>query len=621
MTDQLIENALAEQPLSDEEKELLETVLARLDIFENQCRKYHEQAKEARAILRLNDPKQDPPNAKEKTLQLQTLKSTFNNCVADQMQNMPEPRLLPERPDQQQLADDLQDAVRYVVYELNNYPRIHRRLAEDMYGPGTAIQQIVWDPTMHHGKGDVAIIRWPIEAFLWDTTAEDIQDSRAVIKVSWHPMSWYKAHYPDKYKYISADDIGEHNGVGMPESQETYSTEDEPRAMLLEYWYRTYEDGKHKINLAYCAGGALLENHKNVYMHGEYPFVIDVHSTIEGSPVGEGMVTELANMQRYINKYASYMDTNLRMSSKARMLVRKNSGINRGELADWSQDLIEGDSVEPGLDYSWLQHAPMPAGLQNMMMLFQNDLKQDSGMNSYSRGESTGGIVSGKAIMALQEAGGKISGLRTDTLHDGFRLMIEQVLWLMAQFYEDGRMFCITGNGKAGRQVTIDAEKFFGRKGRGAVPPPPYVVQVEVKVKDPVRVEAQNQMFMEAYTMAAQAQQFFPLSSLFEMLNIDGKDRLLPVIRENENIQQMLQQLQAQNEQMAVQMEQMQKENDSLRRTSNQMTAALSNMGSRNSGVGGQRANLMQALNQGGMNTNEALVKQARQNLAGEAEY
>lgn len=620
MIDQLIENTLAEQPLSDEEKELLETVYSRLDIFESQCRPYHEQAREVREILRLNDPKQDPPNAKEKTLQLQTLKSTYNNCVADQMQNMPEPRLLPERPDQQQVADDLQDAVRYVVYELNNYPRIHRRLAEDLYGPGTAIIQTVWDPTMHHGNGDVAIIRWPIEAFLWDTTAEDIQDARAVIKVSWHPMSWYKAHYPKKYRYVTPDDIGEHNGVGMPAAQEGHNTEDEPRAMLLEYWYRTYEDGRYKINLAYCAGGALLENHKNVYMHGEYPFVIDVHSTIEGSPVGEGMVTELANMQRYINKYAHYMDTNLRMSSKARMLVRKNSGINRSELADWSQDLIEGDSVEPGLDYSWLQHAPMPAGLQNMMMLFQNDLKQDSGMNSYSRGESTGGIVSGKAIMALQEAGGKISGLRTDTLHDGFRLMIEQVLWLMAQFYEDRRMFCITGNGKPGRQVTLDAEKFFGRKGRGAVPPPPYMVQVEVKVKDPVRVEAQNQMFMNAFTMAAQAQQFFPLSSLFEMLNIDGKDRLLPVIRENENIQQMIQQLQAQNEQMAAQMEQMQKENDSLRRTSNQMTAALSNMGSRGSGVGGQRANLMQALNQGGMNTNEALVKQARQNLAGEAE-
>ena len=74
----------------------------------------------------------------------------------------------------------------------------------------------------------------------------------------------------------------------------------------------------------------------------------------------------------------------------------------------------------------------------------------------------------------------------------------------------------------------------FGHRGKGAVEPPPYMVQIEINQKNPVRIEAMNEMYMQAYTMAAQAQQFFPLSSLFEMLNIDGKDRLLPVIRQNE---------------------------------------------------------------------------------------
>jgi hypothetical protein len=89
------------------------------------------------------------------------------------------------------------------------------------------------------------------------------------------------------------------------------------------------------------------------------------------------------------------------------------------------------------------------------------------------------------------------------------------------------------------------------------VNPPPYTVEIEVSSRDPQRIANQNQMCMEAYTMSAQAQQFFPLSALFQILNLDGKDRILPVIQANENYQQQMQQMQQQMEQMGAQMEQM----------------------------------------------------------------
>ena len=92
----LTEASVTDQPLTAEEKALLEEVYSRLEVFEQDCREYHTSARICRDILRLKDPFQDAPDAKEKTLQLQTLKSTFNNCIADQMENMPEARLLPE---------------------------------------------------------------------------------------------------------------------------------------------------------------------------------------------------------------------------------------------------------------------------------------------------------------------------------------------------------------------------------------------------------------------------------------------------------------------------------------------------------------------------------------------
>lgn len=572
--------ATSEQPLNAQEKELVEEIYDRLTVFSDECYPYHQEAKVSREVIRLRDPYQDDAKAKQKTLQLHTLKSTFNNSVADQLENLPEAKLLPETQSMEDIAIELQDAVHYIVYTANNFEEVHRRRTEDFYCTGTAITQVAWDEEMENGKGNIAIIRWPIENFLWDTKTEDIQESRALIKVSWHPLSWYTAHYPDKAKYVTSEDY-EHQEIGVPESQKYKSGEDEPRSMLLEYWYRRYDSKKKKysINVAYCAGGALLEHQENVYAHGMYPFVIDVHSTIEGQPVGDGLVSELTPMMRYINRYMRYIDVNLAMSSKARMLVRRNSEIDKKALADWSTDIIEGSSIEQGVDWGWLQHSPFPTMVSNQLFQLESEMKQDSGVNQFNRGETTGGIVSGKAIQSLIEAGGKIAGFRTDTLNLGFKKMIEQILWLMSEFYDTERIVMITGKDGKAKEVKMSSAKFFGMRTKGAVPPPRYAVTVEINRRNPAQIEAQNNTFINAYTMAAQAKQFFPLSSLFRLLNMEGKERILPVIEQNENYQAAMEQLSAQNQQLAMQLEQLQKENNNLKITTTQMTNALAEVG------------------------------------------
>lgn len=617
MKEMLTQAAVSDQPLEPEERELLDEVYARLDIFEQGCRPYHDYAKEAREILRLRDPQQDDPKQDKPMLQLQTLKSTFNNCVADQVQNLPEPHLLPETPALAQYAEDLQDMVHHVLYSVNKYEQVHRRRAEDMYGTGTAVTQITWDETMHNGRGDVAILRWPVEAFLWDPQAESIQDARALIKVSWHPLSWYRERYPEQAPYINSDD-GQYNEVGMSEAQRDRLQSDEERAMLLEYWYRRFDPKtkRYTISVAYCAGGALLEHTENVFMHGMYPFVLDVHSTIEGMPVGDGMVGELVPMMRYINRYAHYIDTNLRFSSKGRLIARNGSGIDRKALADWSQDIVEGEAIEKGRDWDWLQHQPFNGLALQQMVQMQNDLKMDSGANQFTRGEITGGVVSGKGISALQEAGGKITRMHTSTLNAGLEDIVTQMLWLMAEFYDKDRTIMITGREKQGtpnsREIRVVTE-MFGKRGKGEVAPPPYTVQIEVSPRSPAYIQAQNEMFMQAYTMAAQAQQFFPLSALFELMNIPGKDRLMPVIRENERHMQQMQQMQQQLEQTVAQMQQLQQENESLRTTASQMTNALANIGATNGGGFISPQKTAQAGGEG--NTQSAFVDQARINL------
>ena len=604
--------AWEEQKLDEDEKKLLELIYDRLDIFEQMNRPYHEKAKECRLILHMDDPKQDDEQTMlkngKRTLQLQTLKSTINNVVADQMLSMPEAKVVPETPENQEAADDLQDILHFITYCQNDYEQLHYRRCEDFYTTGTAITQIAWDPDMNWGKGEVALIRWPVEAFLWDPTAERLEDCRAVMKVSWHPLSWYREHWPEDGKFVGAED-GTHNNVGMTEGQEDAEhSNDEKRALLIEYWWREYnaKTRRYSINVAYAAGNALLDVQKNVYDHGMYPFVIDIHDSIEGCLVGKGLVDELAPMMRYINRYAAYADMNARMSSKGRMLVQRGSGIDKDALTDWETDIIEGDRITQGDSWNWMQNQPFNGTITQLMTMFQSDLKADSGANQFTRGETTGGIVSGKAINSLIQAGGKVASMRTEQLKFGSKAMDEQKAWLASQFYEDGRTIMITGR----KPVVVDMKKIFGKKTKGGINPPPYTVQIEVSSRDPQRIANQNQMFMEAYTMSAQAQQFFPLSALFNILNLDGKDKILPVIQENEHYQEQMQALQQQVQQMQEQMQQMAEENNNLKKTATQMSNTLATISARRgSGQPQPQAPQMEAEAGGGPN---AIVDNAR---------
>lgn len=582
-----------EQVLDADERALRDEAYRFLDIFEEGCSEYHDRIKTSREVLRRRDPGQDPPGKppEEKILQLQTLKSTFDNCVADQLDNMPEANLLPERPGMEKTAEDMTDVVRFVLAQ-NEYEKMHRRRVED-YFIGTALTQIGWDPDMDNGKGNVCLVRWPVEAFLWDPCAADIQNARALIKVSWHPLSWFAEHYPDKAQYIGSEE-GEHNGVGRANSWRELSG-DEERAMLMEYWYRRYDAKKRRytINVAYLAGGALLENNKNVYMHGLYPFVMEPFNYIEGQPVGDGLVDQLTPMMRYVNRYAHYIDENLRMSAKNRLLVRKSAQLDMKALCDFDQNIIEGANIDEE-SVRWFQSKPLSQMATQQMLQFQTDIKQDSGQSQWTRGETAGGVTAAAAISALQEAGGKITREHSLMLNQGFKQIVTQILWLVCQFYDNRKEQMITGRDGKSREVMMSSEHLTGRDlppeqmppeellqqmderlpgvngspglgtriretamrkqreqhKKNSFAPPPYTVQVQVNRRNPLRVQAQNELFIQAYTMAAQAGQQFPLKMLFELLTVDGKDRIMPVLEEVDQQTQMLNQLMQENEQL-----------------------------------------------------------------------
>ena len=278
---------------------------------------------------------------------------------------------------------------------------------------------------------------------------------------------------------------------------------------------------------------------------------------------------ELAPMMRYVNRYAHYMDINIRAAAKIRLLVNRAAGIDTRDLANWDNDIIGGDRIDEQA-VRFMQSPPLTNLALNQMYQMQTDIKQDSGQNQFTRGETTGGVTAATAISALQEAGGKQARMRTETLKFGFKRITEQVLWLISEFYDDKRMILITGRDEdvqpSQRVVDARAARLMGRE-HGSVPPPPYTVRIQVQRRSPNAISDQNNLIIDAYKMSAEGGQMFPLSALFRLLNIDAKDRMLPVIESVEHYTETLNATLQQNQQLTETVQQQAQTIEALKQT------------------------------------------------------
>lgn len=559
-----------EQPLSEREREILSSGYELYDLFHERNMDYKARVRVARKIALIEDTEQDAPNtpSNERTPQLHTLRSTLVNCIADQMDNVPEAILRPERPDTQGVAEDLTDIVSRVM-DINCYDEIHRLRVEDNFVSGTSVTQIVWDPDMARGKGDIALLNCPVESIEWDPQCEDIQDGRAIFRGTWHPRQYYKEHFPDAEKYI--------RGESRSETDDKTDSRDES-ILLLEYWYRKYnaKTRKYCVQVAYLAGYALLysseaDNANGLYLHGMYPFVFDVYTRKLGSPVGNGMVMEFAPMQRAINRYAKYIDENARASAKMRLLVNSGAGLQESDLADWNKQIIKGDSINDNA-VRWFQSSPLSSQVNIQMNNFMDMLKQDSGQNQFNRGEGGLGVTAATAIQSLQEAGGKTTRFRTNVFKYGYGKIVEQVLWMIRQFYKKDRKLYITGRkDDAMREVAVSSDMF----GPGDVMP--YAVRVQVQRRNPLRIQAENETIMNAANVLAQGNMPLDPVTLIGLLNMDGKDRVMHAIQNEQQGQMQQMQLQSQQMQQAYEQQaaEMQEEMNGLRQALSQQAATL----------------------------------------------
>ena len=234
-------------------------------------------------------------------------------------------------------------------------------------------------------------------------------------------------------------------------------------------------------------------------------------------------------------------------------MLSDTAGVNEEELADFSRDIVHvvgrlnDDSFRP------LQ----TAGLQGSSLSYRQsrieELKEISGNRDMTQGGTTGGVTAASAIAALQEAGSKLS---RDMLKSAYRAFSRQcylMIELMRQFYDEERIFRITGKGGESEFVRFSGEALRARPAKvvGGVElgsrEPVFDIVVSAEKKSTFSRLSQNETAKECYQLGffAPANADAALAAL-EMMDFEGIEKVRQRVRQNGTLARQLAQMQAQ---------------------------------------------------------------------------
>ena len=556
-----------EQPLGEEDRALVGRAYQLFDYCCDKLREEHDEMRRARQMRGLSQ------DERSRTAPVSnTLNSCIDNVIADQMDNMPEAQLIPEREETARCAEEMTDVVSYVLYQAG-WPGKYQRLMEDAAVTGTGVAEVLWDEDADGGEGMASVIVWHPEDIYPDPMYENIQDGRAIFKTIHTTVAWVEEHYPQAKGFVREDEYTQEEERSL-----VLAPEGDRKVTLIEYWYKRYDAEKNRcrVHMAQMAGGALLtstetdygvprkgEYRDGVYAHGLYPFTFYRYREVYGSPFGTGLVHDYKDTQDAIDRYQKYIDDNARFSSIQRTYVRKNSGINADDVADLSKTIIEWEGNDIREVMQTTQASPLNNQVYQMMVYLTDAMKQDSGQNQFARGEGGLGVTAATAIQALQEAGGKITRWHTTQFKDAFRDMIEQVLWVLSEYMEPGRKLRIVGGWDSTGNMKDRLIELLAPGAQGdRLPKPPYTVRVQVQKNNPLVLQAQNELLTQAAQVCAQYGEPLPPETFIRLLQgYPNKSSVLRAVQENSKMQAQMQQMAAQVEALTKQLDQQKRVN------------------------------------------------------------
>ena len=487
------------------------------------------------------------------------LLNAIANKHADAMDNYPAPNILPRERDDVEEARRLSDIVP-VVLEQTGYEGTYSEAWWDKLIGGTAIYGVFWDSGKLNGLGDIAVEPVDVLNLFWEPGITDIQDSANVFHLSLADNKALESSYPQL--------SGNLGGSTLDISKYVYDdTVDTSGKSVVVDWYYKKQVGQTTV-LHFCkyVNDTVLyatENDETMakrgwYDHGKYPFVFDPLFRIKGTPCGFGYIDIGKGAQEYIDRGDQAVMQNMLSNAKPRYFIRSDGSVNEAEYGDMTKDFVHTDG-------NLGQDSILPIAGKGLSSIYLNvldrkveELKETTGNRDVSTGGSASGVTAASAIAAMQEAGSKLSRDSNKAAYRAFREIVLLVVELIRQFYDLPRQFRIIGaNGEqafisytnAGLLPQAQGNDFGVDMGYRV---PLFDIEIAAEKASPYSKLSQNELALQFFGAGFFNPQLTDQAlACLEMMDFDGKDRMMQRIAQNGTLYQQLMQTRQQAVAMA----------------------------------------------------------------------
>ena len=469
----------------------------------------------------------------------------FNSIVskhADFMDAVPECTVLPREQDDEREAARL-TAVIPVVLERGNWQSVYSDAVYAKLKTGTAVYSVLWDPDAEDGLGDIAVNSANILNLFWEPGVRDLQHSRHLFYVQLEDNDVLTEQYP-----VLAGKLGA-PGANAAAYAYKRNEDDAKRSAVVDWYYKKRNGGKTVVHYCKFVNGIVLYASENDpayaergwYDHCLYPFVFDPLFREEGSPAGFGMIDIMKEAQEDIDLLGGELIRNARLSARKRFFTRIEGAVNEEEFADLSRDFVHVSGSTLGEDsIREITSSPLSPVYLTILNNKIQELKETSGNRDFSQGGTMGGVTSGTAINALQEAGNKLARDMIAMTYNAFSQVCTMIIELIRQFYAVPRCMRILGADGAYEFPVFDnagllpqaQDGLFGTEG--GLRRPVFDVSVKAHKQTTYSRSAQNQDALSFYQLGffdpAKAKESL---ACLELIDIENKEKLVSVITRN----------------------------------------------------------------------------------------
>lgn len=471
--------------------------------------------------------------------------STVENLEADMVDNYPEAIIRPEAPEDQEVAEIISALVKQ-NHDAAHYQEEYQRLAHDLLVGGWCCQEVGYDAEANNGLGGAYIRYVDNHMVLFDPQVSDIQNGRAVFIIAPRTKQWLEQRYPEFAGQFATDSF-------RLDEDEQIKRDDSKGILQIEVWWKSWiaegDTGHWAVHMAQLAGRKLLKDSRDekpdgYFRMGEYPFIVTTHYRRRNSALGYGIPDLFGKGQEYSDKLDSIVMKNAAMASHNKLLNTTSSGFNTDDLRDWSKDVHEGTSLN-GL--TWFANPPLPQYIMGVSQTIRQSIKEESGANDFSRGNSIAGVTAASSIQLLQDMSSKRSRKLAMRMHEAFKKAVRYEIEFEREFNVLPREVLLTIDGEQ-RTATFESAIMERQTALGNDIPIEFVISIKVVRENRWQVASHNELILQMVQVG-----MLQPDQAVELMEFEGKEE---VLNKNQQTKQQQMEMQPDPEMEAAEAEQ-----------------------------------------------------------------